>query len=185
MALEALAEQLPAYARDVAQNLLALEQETPLTVQQLWGAFVASSHAVAEPSVIQAIEAAAIAAGAAPLALDAARGAAAVMAQNNVYFRALSLMKNQTYRSMRSRLRMDIVRRPGVDDIDFHLWCVAVSAVYGCADCLDAHEGVLARRGVDPLSVQTVLRIAAATHAASRVLAAERGRAVTRPPAQP
>jgi alkyl hydroperoxide reductase subunit D len=50
---------------------------------------------------------------------------------------------------------------------------VAVSAIHGCADCLDAHEAALRARKVEPVKIQAALRIAAVTHAASRVLLAE------------
>lgn len=173
MTLDVLAASLPSYARDVAQNLTSLLEETILTDQQKWGCFVASAHAVAAPVALQAIEAAAADAGLTAEARDAARGAAAIMAQNNVYFRALTLLKNQEYRALRARLRMRIVSSPGVELIDFHLWCVAVSAIHGCPDCLDAHEGELKQRGVEPTVVQAALRIAAVTHAVSRVVAGE------------
>jgi alkyl hydroperoxide reductase subunit D len=173
MALEALAAALPPYAADIAANLKALTEETLLSEPQKWGCFVASAHAVATPVAVQAIERAADAAGLSANALTAARGAATVMAQNNVYFRALALMKNPEYRALRSRLRMSLVFNPGVPKDDFDLWCVAVSAIHGCPDCLDAHEGALRSRGVTAEAVQTALRIAAVTHAVSRVLAGD------------
>ena len=128
---------------------------------------------MATPAALQQIQAAAVAAGLTPEAMSAAKGAAAVMAQNNVYFRALTLLKNPDYRALRSRLRMSLTFKPGVPKDDFDLWCVAVSAIHGCPDCLDAHEGALRSRGVSAEAVQTALRIAAVTHAVSRVLAAE------------
>ena len=173
MALEALAASLPPYAADIAANLTALEAETLLSDQQKWGCFVASANAVATPAALQAIEAAAFGAGLTTDAMSAAKGAAAVMAQNNVYFRALTLLKNPDYRTLRSRLRMSLTFKPGVPKDDFDLWCVAVSAIHGCPDCLDAHEGALRSRGASTVAVQTALRIAAVTHAVSRVLAAE------------
>jgi alkyl hydroperoxide reductase subunit D len=173
VALEALAQSLPPYAADIAANLRALAAETLLSDTQKWGCFVASAHAVATPSALQSIEAAATEAGLSEAAKTAARGAAAIMAQNNVYFRALALMKNQDYRAMRSRLRMAIAFKPGVPMDDFDLWCVAVSAIHGCPDCLDAHEGAVRKRGVSAEAVQTALRIAAVVHAVSRVLASE------------
>lgn len=173
MALEALAAALPPYAADIAANLKALTEETLLSDPQKWGCFVASAHALAAPAAVQAIEIAAAAAGLSAQAQSAARGAAVIMAQNNVYFRALTLMKNQEYRALRSRLRMSLVLKPGVPKDDFDLWCVAVSAIHGCPDCLDAHEGALRSRGVPAEAVQTALRIAAVTHAVSRVLAGE------------
>ena len=173
MALESLTAALPAYANDLALNLGSLLEEPQLTDQQKWGCLIASAHAVGQPTVVKAIEAAGLAAGLTETAKLAARGAAAIMAQNNIYFRALTLLKNQEYRSLRARLRMKIVTNPGVDKVDFDLWCVAVSAINGCPDCLDAHEGNLRERGVDPVVVQTALRIAAVVHAVSRVFAGE------------
>ena len=172
-ALQELAGSLPAYANDIALNLGSVVEETILTEPQKWGCFVAAAHAVAVPPVVKAIEAAAEAAGLTSEAKLAARGAAAIMAQNNVYFRALSIMKNQEYRQLRARLRMRIVQNPGVPKDDFDLWCVAVSAIHGCPDCLDAHEGSLRSRGVEPVVVQTAMRIAAVVHAVSRVVAGE------------
>lgn len=171
--LQSLADSLPAYANDIALNLTSLVEETLLPEPQKWGCFVASAHAVATPAVVKAMEAAGAEAGMTPQAIAAARGAAAIMAQNNIYFRALTLIKDQTYRTLRARIRMRIVSNPGVPKDDFDLWCVAVSAIHGCPDCLDAHIGALRSRGVEPLVVQTALRIAAVTHAASRVLAGE------------
>lgn len=172
-ALQDLADSLPPYANDIALNLASVVAETILTEPQKWGCFVASAHALAIPPVVQAIEAAAETAGLTTEAKMAARGAAAIMAQNNIYFRALSIMKNQEYRKLRARIRMGIVQNPGVPKNDFDLWCVAVSAINGCPDCLDAHEGALRSRGVEPVVVQTALRIAAVTHAVSRVVAGE------------
>jgi alkyl hydroperoxide reductase subunit D len=173
MALEALGQALPAYAADIAANLKALTEETLLSQQQLWGCFVASAHAVATPAALQAIEAAAAAAGLSAEARAAARGAAAIMAQNNIYFRALTLLKNPDYRALRSRLRISLTFNAGVPKDDFDLWCVAVSAIHGCPDCLDSHERSLRRRDVSAEAVQTALRIAAVVHAVSRVLAGE------------
>jgi alkyl hydroperoxide reductase subunit D len=178
VALEALAAALPAYAADIGQNLASVLEETLLTDQQKWGCFIASAHAVATPAVVQAIEAAASAVGLSDAAKAAARGAAAIMAQNNVYFSAINAMKNPEYRGLRARLRMRITRDPGVELTDFHLWCVAVSAIHHCADCLDTHEAALRRRGAAPDAVQAALRIAAVTHALSRVFAGEAARSV-------
>jgi alkyl hydroperoxide reductase subunit D len=171
--LASLADSLPAYASDIAQNLASIAEETLLPEPQKWGCFIASAHAVATPAVVKAMEAAGAESGMTPEAIAAARGAAAIMAQNNIYFRALTLIQDQTYRTLRARLRMRIVSNPGVPKDDFDLWCVAVSAINGCPDCLDAHIGSLRGRGVEPLAIQTALRIAAVTHAASRVLAGE------------
>ncbi|MGN5500422.1 alkyl hydroperoxide reductase, partial [Campylobacter coli] len=82
---------LPAYAKDLSLNLSSLANETLLNDQQKWGTFLASAHAVGQPDVVKAIEAAA---QLTPEARDAAKAAAAIMGMNNVYYRALHLMQN-------------------------------------------------------------------------------------------
>lgn len=173
MSIEALRAVLPAYARDIAKNLSVLAEEAVLSDQAKWGCFVASAHAVGEPSTLRAIEAAAGAAGLSADALEAAKTASAIMAMNNVYFRALHLMASPEHQNLPSRLRMNRLSRPGVATVDYELWCVAVSAINGCGACLNAHEAELRRRGVEPIQVQAALRIASVVNATGRVLAAE------------
>jgi alkyl hydroperoxide reductase subunit D len=177
MSLDALREQIPAYAKDLSLNLSSLSNETLLTPEQKWGAFVASAHAVGQPDVVKAVEAAARAAGLSDASFAGAKAAAAIMGMNNVYYRALHLMKNQEYRTLPARLRMNVIANPGVDKTDFELWCTAVSAVNGCGMCLDAHEEELRKRGVPTPNIQAALRIAAVVNAVSRVMAGERAAA--------
>jgi len=180
MPIEALRARLPAYAKDIGTNLAVLAEETLLTDQAKWGCFVASACAVGEPETLKAVTIAAREAGLAEAAFDAARTAAAIMAMNNVYFRALHLMEAPEYRALPSKLRMNrLTHHPGVETIDYELWCVAVSAINACGACLDSHEAELRARGVQPPQVQAALRIAAVVHAAGRVLAIE---AVDHPP---
>jgi alkyl hydroperoxide reductase subunit D len=174
MSIDALRESIPAYAKDLSLNLSSLAAETTLNEQQKWGCFIAAAYAVGQSDVVKAFE------GAAQLsdeARTAAKAAAAIMGMNNVYYRALHLMKNQEYRTLPARLRMNILANPGVPKVDFELWSAAVSAVNGCGMCLDAHEEELRKHGVAAPQVQAALRIAAVVNAVSRVMAAERAAA--------
>ncbi len=173
MSLDALRETLPAYAKDLSLNLSSLAAETLLTDQQKWGAFVASAHAVGQPAVVKAVEAAAIEAGLSAEALTAAKAAAAIMGMNNVYYRATHLISNKEYATLPARLRMNVLANPGVEKVDFELWSTSVSAANGCGMCLDAHEAELKKHGVPAQQVQAALRIAAVVNAVSRVLAGE------------
>jgi alkyl hydroperoxide reductase subunit D len=173
MSLDALRESIPAYAKDLSLNLSSLAAETLLTDQQKWGCFVASAHAVGVGPVIRVVEAAAAEAGLTEEAKAGAKAAAAIMGMNNVYYRALHLLKNQEYRTLPARLRMNIIANPGVEKTDFELWCTAVSAINGCGMCLDSHEEELKKRGVPNTSIQAALRIASVVNAVSRVVAAE------------
>jgi lipoyl-dependent peroxiredoxin subunit D len=173
MSLDALREQLPAYAKDLSLNLSTLINETGLSEQQKWGCFLASAYAVGVGPVVRAVEAAAREAGLSEDAQTAAKAAAAIMGMNNVYYRALHLMQNQEYRTLRANLRMTVIGNPGVEKTDFELWCTAVSAINGCGMCLDAHEGELRKAGVPNTTIQTALRIGAVVNAVSRVVQAE------------
>ena len=170
MSLDTIRDALPAYAKDLSLNLSSLANETVLTDQQKWGTFLAAAHAVGQPQVVKAVEAAA---QLTPEAKDAAKAAAAIMGMNNVYYRALHLMKNQEYRTLPAKLRMNIIANPGVDKTDFELWCTAVSAVNGCGMCLDSHEDELRKRGMPTVNIQAAIRIASVVNAVSRVLAGE------------
>jgi alkyl hydroperoxide reductase subunit D len=175
MSLDDLRQKLPDYAKDAKLNLSGLANETVLSDQQKWGAFLASAHATGEPALIQAMEAEATI-RLEPAAAEAARTAASLMAMNNVYYRALHLLQNPEYRTMRAGLRMNAMANPGVDKADFELWSLAVSAINGCGSCLDSHEEELRKRGVSSAQIQAALRIAAVVNAAGAVLHAEAAR---------
>ncbi len=175
MPLDTLRDQIPAYAKDLSLNLSSLAGETVLNDQQKWGCFLASAYAVGQPDVIKAVTE-----SAGELSEEArtgAKAAAAIMGMNNVYYRALHLMKNPEYRTLPARLRMNIIANPGVDKTDFELWCTAVSAVNGCGMCLDAHEDELRKRQIPNTAIQAAIRIAAVVNAVSRVMAAEKAAA--------
>lgn len=171
MGLDSLREQIPDYAKDIRLNLGSLANETVLSDQQKWGAFLATALATGNAKVIEAF----IAETDSKLsdgAKTAARSAAAIMAMNNVYYRAAHLMSSQEYMKMPAKLRMNVIGNPGVDKVDFELWSLAVSAVNGCGLCLDSHEKVVKQAGLSNEQVQAAIRIAAVVNAAAATLRA-------------
>ena len=154
MSLDALREQLPAYAKDLSLNLSSLANETLLTDQQKWGTFLASAYALGQPDVVKAFESLG---DLTPEAKTAAKAAAAIMGMNNIYYRSLHLMHNPEYRTLPARLRMNILGTPGAPKEEFELWSLAVSAVNGCGMCLDAHEAELKKHGVPAQQIQAAL----------------------------
>ena len=172
MSIDQLRGQIPDYAKDIRLNLGMLASETTLTDQQKWGAFLASAHATGDSAVIRAIDAE-VASALSEEAQTAAKAAAAIMAMNNVYYRATHLMAAEEYAKMPAKLRMNVIGNPGVDKVDFELWSIAVSAINGCGMCLDSHEKVVRKAGLTAEQVQAALRIAAVVNAAAAVLTAE------------
>jgi alkyl hydroperoxide reductase subunit D len=100
---------------------------------------------------------------------NAARGAAAVMAMNNVYYRFVHLVANPEYGTKPARLRMNFIGQHGISKADFELFSLAVSAMNGCGLCIDSHERVLLEHGVKPDVIQNAVRIAAVMKAIATV----------------
>ncbi|AYF29261.1 carboxymuconolactone decarboxylase family protein [Micromonospora tulbaghiae] len=172
MGLDVIKAGLPEYAKDIRLNLGSTITTSTLKPEQAWGTALACAVAARNPVVLREI--AAEAAGhLTPEAVEAAKGAAAVMAMNNVYYRAKHLIGDEQYASLPARLRMQIIARPGVEKTDFELWCLAVSAITGCGVCLESHEKTLRAAGFSREQVHEGLRIAAVVHAAAVTLDAE------------
>ncbi|HET9654442.1 MAG TPA: carboxymuconolactone decarboxylase family protein [Kineosporiaceae bacterium] len=173
--LDELKEALPGYARDLKLNLGSVIGTSTLPEQRLWGTVLAVAIASRNDRVTAAL--AADARGhLSDTAFDAAAGAAAVMAQNNIYYRAKHLLSEggiEGYDEIPARLRMQIIGSSGgVDKADFEFWCLAVSAINGCGACLASHEQVLREAGVPREQVHEALRIASTVHAVAATLQA-------------
>ena len=136
MSIEALKNALPEYAKDLKLNLSSLVTEPGLTEQQRAGTFIACALASRERSTTSAIFSE-FASKLSPEALTAARAAASIMAMNNIYYRFTHLASAPDYKTLPARLRMNVIGKPGVDKVDFELWCLAVSAINGCGVCIE------------------------------------------------
>lgn len=173
MSLDGLVERTPGYAKDLKLNFSSLvRQQTELTPQQLWGTLAASAIASRNPVLTQAALADA-AANLSPQALEAAKAAAAIMGMNNIFYRFTHLTKNEKYATLPARLRMNVIRTHGIEQVDFELWCTAVSAINGCGACIDSHEQVLRQKGLTEEHIVAAIRIASVVHALACVLDAE------------
>jgi alkyl hydroperoxide reductase subunit D len=170
MSLDAIIDSLPEYAKDLKLNYSSLvRNNTELTEQQLWGTIVASAIATRKPSLTAAV----FAEGAkhlTPQALEAAKGAAAIMGMNNIFYRFHHLSSNEKYSTMPARLRMNVLRTHGSDPVDFELWSLAVSAINGCGKCVDSHEKVVREKGATEEVILAIVRVAAVIHALGPVL---------------
>lgn len=176
MSIEAVKDMLPDYARDLKLNLSGLANASPLGEQQLWGAVAAVAVASAPSPASPLLEQAA-AEHLSEQARTAARAAAAIMAQNNVYYRAKHLLSDMgvtSYDQVPARLRMQVIgSHGGVSKEEFELWCMTVSAVNGCGSCLVSHEQEVRKAGMSTEQIHEALRIAAVVKAVCATVAAE------------
>lgn len=172
MALADLKSALPDYAKDLKLNLGSVIGNSELPQQQLWGAVLACAIASRSTIVLRELEPEARK-ELTEEAYTAAKSAAAVMAMNNVFYRTRHLLTDPEYGTLRAGLRMNVIGNPGVAKTDFELWSLAVSAINGCGQCLDSHEQVLRKAGVDRETIQEVVKIASVLQAVGTTLEAE------------
>jgi len=168
MSLKQFAETLPDYAKDIRLNLGSILSDQLIPADRKNALLLACAHGSGHKPLIEAAEAEI--AGKIPDQLaDAARGAAAVMAMNNVYYRFVHLVSNPEYGKMPARLRMNIIGSHGIAKDEFELMSLAVSAMNGCGMCIDSHERILLEHGVKPDAIQGAVRIAAVMKALATV----------------
>ena len=168
MSLKQFAETLPDYAKDIRLNLGSILSDQLMGEDRKLGLLLACAHGSGSKPLVDAAEAEVVGKLADPIA-NAARGAAAVMAMNNVYYRFVHLVANPEYGKMPARLRMNFIGSHGIAKEEFELMSLAVSAMNGCGMCIDSHERVLLEHGVKPDAIQSAVRIAAVMKALATV----------------
>ena len=168
MSLKDFAETLPDYAKDLRLNLSSILSDQLLGDTRKYGLLLACAHGSGYKPLVTAAEAEVAGKLDEPTA-NAARGAAAIMAMNNVYYRFVHLASNPEYATMPAKLRMNFLGSHGTPKDDFELYSLAVSAMNGCGMCIDSHEKVLVGHGVKPDAIQAAARIGAVMKAIATV----------------
>jgi alkyl hydroperoxide reductase subunit D len=168
MSLKEFADTLPEYAKDLRLNISSILNDQLLGDGRKYGLLLACAHGSGYRPLVAAAEAE-VAGKLDDKIANAARGAAAVMAMNNVYYRFVHLASNPEYGTMPAKLRMNIIGSHGIDKDDFELFSLAVSAMNGCGMCIDSHERVLQQHGVKSDTIQAAARIGAVIKAVATV----------------
>ena len=174
MSIENLKKSLPEYAKDQKLNLGTLTRTTELNEQQLWGSMLAAAAATRNEKVIAEIAEEAKE-HLSDEAVEAAYGAATVMAMNNVAYRAKGWLGDD-YAQVKFGLRMNSISKPGVDKANFELWNTAVSAINGCEHCLGAHAHELNEAGLSKEQVWEAVKVAAVVQAVAQAVQIEAAR---------
>jgi alkyl hydroperoxide reductase subunit D len=168
MSLKQFAEALPDYAKDIRLNLGSILSDQLIDEHRKLGLLLACAHGSGHKPLVEAAEAEVAGRLPDPTA-NAARGAAAVMAMNNVYYRFVHLVANPEYGEMPARLRMNFIGTHGIAKEEFELFSLAVSAMNGCGMCIDSHERVLLEHGFKSDAIQSAVRIGAVMKALATV----------------
>ncbi len=170
--LENITSSLPEFAKDLKLNLSSVLRQDELTPTQLWGTVIAAAYTAKNVTLTEAFVAEASEVISAEV-IDAAKAAAAIMGMNNIYYRFLHLVENESYSTIPARLRMNVMRTHKADPLDFELWSLAVSAINGCAKCIVSHERVLRSKGIGEDVIAAAVRVASVVSAVAGVNAME------------
>ena len=174
MSIDNLKEALPEYAKDLKLNLGSISRTTALTEEQLWGTLLASAAATRNAKVIAEIAEEAKE-HLSEEAVEAAYGAATVMAMNNVAYRTRHFL-GSAYENERMGLRMNIIAKPGVEKANFELWNTVVSAINGCEHCAVAHANTVREEGVTKEQVWEAVKVAGVVQAVAQAITIEDAR---------
>ena len=162
-----LRESFPAAARDLKLNLENVLVPGSLNAAQVWGTALASAYASRNFTLVQAVLADAKAAGVEEGTLEDAKAASVLMAMNNVYYRFRHLIEKEEYSQRPARLRMMRISQVTSNKVDFELFCLVVSAINGCQNCMQSHERTVIEGGLTVDQVHDAVRIGSVIHGAA------------------
>lgn len=175
MGIQEFRDSMPEYAKDVKLNLgrvLTASGTDGLSQSQIYAVALASAYATKHPKVISVI-ASEVASSLSEAEVTAAKGAATLMAMNNVYYRFVHLASDPEFGKLPAQLRMNFMASPGVEKVNFELMSLAVSAINGCGMCIDSHVHEVMKAGISRSGVQTTIRVASVVNSAAQVASIE------------
>jgi len=170
MDTQSVTENLPPYVEDLRKNFVLAMDSEDLTVTQRVGSALAAALCCRQPQAITEIEQLA-AQHLDAKTLQAAKGAATMMAANNIYWRFWYLVDDKEYLDIKPEFSESIFSRHGIAEVDFTCFVVAASAINNCAGCLKVHSRKLLKLGFTKAQVMHVVRIAAAVHSLAVTMA--------------
>jgi len=155
---------LPAEAKDLRINMKRVLEGESLNSEQTWGTALAAAYYIRHPKLTEAILADAKEAGVSEAILEDARGAAAIMGMNTIYYRFRHLMKSDAYNQRPANLRMMRMQQVATTKENFELFSIGPAALAGCEMCLKAHEAAVKKGGMNEDNVHDAVRISAILH---------------------
>ena len=161
-------EGLPDYAKDTKLNLDAVLLRSSLDPLVAQGCALAAAFAAGNSRLATAIDAEFEDRKEA----DAALTAAAIMAQNNVWYPYVEMADDPALKGLPALLRMNgIINHGGTSKVNFEAYSLAASIVGKCQFCVKAHYDTLKKEGMTVEQLRDVGRIAAVVNSVAKVLA--------------
>lgn len=176
MTIDKIKAVIPDYAKDIALNLtrvLTEEGSKGLTRKEVFGVALATALVTKDTMIRDAILQQARE-ELVDIDIQAIKSAVSIMAMNNVYYRTIGMLSDATFSHLPVGLRMQVISNSGIPKREFELYSLAVSALNGCAHCVESHSKIVLASGFTHEAVQSSIRIGAVIQAVAQINAIER-----------
>lgn len=159
---------IPDYAKDTKLNMDAVIKRSSLPVEEAEAVALASAFATGNTKLWTWIESQI----ANKTETNAALTAAALMAQNNVWYPYVEMADDEQLKGLPAQLRMNaIATHGGTTKERFEAYSLAASIVGKCHFCVKAHYEGLKKMGYTVEQLRDIGRIAAVITSVARVVA--------------
>ncbi|NBX50900.1 carboxymuconolactone decarboxylase family protein [bacterium] len=165
--IDQLKEGLPDYAKDAKLNIDAVIKRSSLPLEEAEAIALAAAFATGNGKLVHFIQSNLTDAK----ERDAALTAAAIMAQNNVWYPFVEMADDENLRGLPAQLRMNaIAQHGGTTKARFESYSLAASIVGKCHFCVKAHYDTLKQEGYTAEQLRDIGRIAAVINSVAKVL---------------
>jgi alkyl hydroperoxide reductase subunit D len=166
--VDQLKEALPDYAKDTKLNLDAVINRSTLDAELANGCALAAALATGNGKLVSFIQSGMVANG---IDVNPALAAAAIMAQNNVWYPYVEMAEDPNLSGLPAQLRMNaIANHGGTTKLKFEAYSLSSSIVGKCHFCVKAHYETLKKEGMSVEQLRDIGRIAAVINSLAKVL---------------
>ena len=165
--VDTLKEALPDYAKDTKLNLDAVIKRSSIPEVEANGCALAAAMAPGNGKLLTWIAST----FEDTIERDAALTAAAIMAQNNIWYPYVEMAEDEQLKGLPAQLRMNaIATHGGTTKARFESYSLAASIVGKCHFCVKAHYDTLKKEGYSVEQLRDIGRIAAVVNSVAKVL---------------
>jgi alkyl hydroperoxide reductase subunit D len=165
--VDTMKDSLPDYAKDTKLNLDAVLLRSSLDPVVAHGCAVAAAMATGNGKLLSFIEQGMES----DVECNAALTAAAIMAQNNIWYPFIEMADDPALKGLPAGLRMNaIANHGGTSKVNFEAYSLAASIVGKCHFCVKAHYDTLKKEGMSVDQLRDIGRIAAVINSVAKVL---------------
>ena len=165
--VDTIKEGLPDYAKDTKLNLDGVINRSTLDSVEANGCALAAAMATGNGKLVTFIQTNIEDA----IERDAALTAAAIMAQNNVWYPYVEMAEDANLKGLPAQLRMNAISsHGGTTKARFEAYSLAASIVGKCHFCVKAHYDTLKKEGYTVEQLRDIGRIAAVINSVAKVL---------------